>query len=70
MNNQTFDEYTETYHCCRWCRHYIDSMKSCTFIEDNVSFVNDEMDIDTYYDTGVGYFMIHSPDTFYCKYFE
>lgn len=64
MNNN-FNEHTEIYHCCRWCRHFNTRLESCVRLNDEIIVDSEE-----------GWFpadssiLVNNPYTFYCRYFE
>lgn len=63
--NSSFDEYTEIYHCCRWCKHFNIELGTCYKLEDEI-MVYDE---NNYFPITCD-ITITNPNTFYCKYFE
>lgn len=63
--NSNFDEHTEIYHCCRWCRHFSSKSETCYKLEDEI-IVYDEND---YFPSACS-MIISNPNTFYCKHFE
>ena len=63
--NSSFDEYTEIYHCCRWCRHFNITSETCYKLEDEI-IIDDEEDCFP----NACNMIICNPNAFYCKYFE
>lgn len=63
--NSSFDEYTEIYHCCRWCKHFNITLGTCYKLEDEI-IIDDEEDC---FPIACN-MIICNPNTFYCKYFE